>query len=158
MGNYFSRQRHSKQELLQFGLYSHWKDFMPALSSFLGYLALNCVLKEAKRLQETNRNIEIGIDHLFLIFVMKSIVVQRLRSVCSCRFYCFVKAVLQKILKVIFFFFKFYMYSPISSSCTKSHFMHSHIYLSNCYLPISVYISLYIKLFCVLHALYNWIL
>eukprot|EP00057_Strongylocentrotus_purpuratus_P029333 XP_011683807.1 PREDICTED: ectopic P granules protein 5 homolog [Strongylocentrotus purpuratus] len=65
MGNYFSRQRHSKQELLQFGLYSHWKDFMPALSSFLGYLALNCVLKEAKRLQETNRNIEIGIKKLW---------------------------------------------------------------------------------------------
>lgn len=155
MGNYFSRQRHSKQELLQFGLYSHWKDFMPALSSFLGYLALNCVLKEAKRLQETNRNIEIGIDHLFLLFVMKSIVVQRLRSVCSCRFYCFVKAVLQKILKVIFFFKNLICIFPISSS---SHFMHSHVYLINCYFPISVYISLYIKLFCVLHALYNWIL
>nr|XP_054752427.1 ectopic P granules protein 5 homolog [Lytechinus pictus] len=65
MGNYFSNQRHSKQDLLRFGLYSHWKDYMPTLSSFLGYLALNFVLKEAKRLQETDGNIEQGIRKLW---------------------------------------------------------------------------------------------
>lgn len=54
LGNYFSHQRHSKPDMMQFGLYSHWKIYMPALSSLLGYLALNCVLQEAKRLQETN--------------------------------------------------------------------------------------------------------
>ncbi|XP_041457856.1 ectopic P granules protein 5 homolog isoform X2 [Lytechinus variegatus] len=65
MGNYFSNQRHSKQDLLRFGLYSHWKDYMPTLSSFLGYLALNFVLKEAKRLQETDGNIDQGIRKLW---------------------------------------------------------------------------------------------
>ena len=60
LGSYFSRQRHTRSQLLQFGLYSHWKEYMPTLSSLLGFLALNGVMQEAKRLQEAAAPMEQG--------------------------------------------------------------------------------------------------
>ncbi|XP_071496292.1 ectopic P granules protein 5 homolog [Diadema antillarum] len=69
LGRYFSRQRHERAELKQYGLYSHWKDYMPTLSSFLGFLALNCVLQEAKRLQEMGTPIDQGIKALWELIV-----------------------------------------------------------------------------------------
>ena len=64
LAGHFSRQRHSNPQSSQFGLYSAWKPYIQPVTSFLGYLALNCVVLEAKRVHDAGLDAMQGMQTL----------------------------------------------------------------------------------------------